>query len=160
MADQVFLQLEDFDGDAQLTSISTADVSDRVDFATWDTEMTTLRSQLLVWTLGRARSQGYRIVTNSQVPGAAASPVAQGSTQLILEMQDSVTQGTYIERLPHPDLLKANDVSANPAWIASGGLTIANPAHSAYISMKAALDASWESPLGNPGTLVRAYVEE
>lgn len=160
MADQVFLGLEDFDGDMQLTSVKVADVADRADFATWDAEMVTLRAQLLLWSAGRARIQGYRLVVNEQVPGAASSPIAQNAVQLILEMQDDTTQGIYIERIPAAALAKANDVGTNPAWIASGGLTIANPAHADYITLKAAIEASWESPNGNTGVLARAYIEE
>lgn len=159
MADQVFLTLEDYDGDPSTTSFSVRDVADLTDFATWDPVMVTLRTQLLLWTLGRARTQGYRIITNSQLPGAAASPVAQESTQAIFEMQDDLTGAIYTERLPCADLTKAAD-GANPAWIASGGLTIINPAHAGWATLKAAVEAAYESPNGNTGTLNRVYIEE
>lgn len=160
MADQTFMTIEDYDGDPSTTSFSVLDVADAADFATWDGLQVTLRSQLTAWTIGRVRTQGYRIVTNEQLPGAASSPVAQKSTQAIFEMQDDVTGSIYTERLPCADLTKAADGSSNPAWIASGGLTIINPAHAGWATLKAAVEAVWESPNGNSGILNRVYIEE
>lgn len=159
MADAVFLTLEDYDGDPTTTSFSVLDVADSADFATWDALQVTLRTQLLAWTLGRARVQGYRLVVNEQLPGAATSPVAQKSTQAIFEMQDAVTGAIYTERLPCADLTKAAAGGQN-AWIASGGLTIINPLHSGWATLKAAVEAVWESPNGNDGILNRVYIEE
>ena len=159
MADGVFLTLEDYDGDPTTTTFSVGDVADLGGFTAWDALMVTLRTRLLEWTLGRSRAQGYRIVTNEALPGAASSPVAQKSTQAIFEMQDAVTGAIYTERLPCADLTKAAD-GANPAWIASGGLTVINPAHAGWTTLKAAVEAVWESPNGNDGILNRVYIEE
>lgn len=157
MASKVIVAFRDYDNDRQQTSVDVTDASTTL-------QRQNLADGLQIWSIGA--NDGY-VEAIEQEPSAgiaATSPVAQGSTQLILEMKDSVTGKIYKERLPMPDLTKAADVSSNAAWMTTGqgadSLTVANPLHADYVTLQSAIDAAWQSPAGNTGTLQRAYVEE
>jgi hypothetical protein len=160
MPNQLRLRHNDFDGDTITNSILVRDE----DYATQDVKLDTLTTQIEAWLCGRLqdREDIRKVVENG--PGKAITPIAQGSTQLILEVEDTNTGVIYRERMAMPDLGKANDAGADPAWLAVGqgsnSLTIINPAHSSWDTLKAAYDAVGVSPEGNNTVLVRAYIEE
>jgi hypothetical protein len=160
MPNQLRLKHNDFDGDAITNSIAVRDE----DYATQDAKLDTLNTQIQAWLCGRLQSRDdiRNVVENG--PGKAITPIAQGSTQLILEVEDLNTGVIYRERLAMPDLGKANDVGGAPAWLAVGqgqnSLTIINPDHDAWATLKTAYDAVGVSPEGNNTALVRAYIEE
>jgi hypothetical protein len=98
------------------------------------------------------------------VGGSSANPVAQDAVQAIVEMTDAVSGGIYRERIPQAKLDKADDGTPDPAWIVQGQgankVTVANPDHDDYATLKTAIEAVWESPNGNAGTLSRIYIEK
>lgn len=159
-----FLEItqDDFDGTPQTDGLRVKAVSEHASYTAFDTATGALATQLDAWTNGRAHAQNYNIKVVDNGPGKATLPAAQKSTQLIMEIKDVVTGTIYRERVAMPDLLKAADGS-NPAWIAQGqgnkSLTVANPVHAGYISLKAAYDAIGRSKNGNAATLERMYVE-
>jgi hypothetical protein len=81
----------------------------------------------------------------------------------ILEVEDLTTGIIYREKLPMPDLTKLPD-GTDEAWIKTGqganSLTIANPDHAGFTSLKTAYDAVGVSPEGNNTALRRMYIEE
>lgn len=160
MPNQLQLKYNDFDGDLKTTSIGVRAES----YATQAAKLDTLTTQLEAWGIGRlhTRNDVREIVNNG--PGAATSPVAQGNITLILEVEDTVTGIVYREKFPMPDLTKAADGGSNAAFIKTGqgqnSLTIINPDHAAWATLKTAYDAVGESPEGNDTVLLRAYVEE
>jgi hypothetical protein len=163
MTDKLSLTFEDYDGSPQTTSFDIQSLADAVDFATWTTEVNALASALDLWSIGRARSQERTIVDVDNGKGSASSPVAQKSTQLIIEVEDSSTGVIYKERLPMPDLTKASDGDGDAAWIKTGqganSLTIMNPEHADFAVLKTAYDAIGESQGGSDRILRRCYVE-
>jgi len=158
------IKQDDFDGDAQTNSIRVEDVTAAGGYATFDTQTGALATQLDLWTCGRPHAQAYEIRIVDNGPGKATSPIAQSKSQLILETQDVVTGVIYRERVAFPKMDKANDGGGDAAWIAQGqgqnSLTVMNPAHADWTSLKTAYDAVGRSPEGNAAVLVRAYIEE
>lgn len=161
--DLLQIKQDDFDGDAQTNSIRVLGVEDSASYAAFDTAAGLLATQLDLWTCGRPHAQNYVIRVADNGPGKATSPIAQSKSQLILETQDTVTGVIYRERVAFPDLAKASD-GVDAAWVAVGqganSLTIMNPLHAGWTSLKAAYDAIGISPEGNPAVLVRGYIEE
>lgn len=164
MTDKLSLTFEDYDGSPQTTSIQIQALSDAVDFATWTSETGALASALDLWSIGRAREQTRTITDVDNGKGSAVSPVAQKSTQLILEVEDSSTGVIYKERLPMPDLTKVADGDGDAAWIKTGqganSLTIMNSEHADFAVLKTAYDAIGESEGGADRILRRCYVEQ
>lgn len=160
MPNQLRIALDDFDGDTKTTSIAARDEA----YATQEAKLNTLGTQLLLWSSGRDHRGEHILQQYDNGPGKATSPVAQGATMLILEVQDTVTGVIYREKLPMPNLTRANDAGGDPAWLAVGqgsqSLTIINPDHDGWGTLKTAYDAVGVSPEGNNTILVRAYVEE
>lgn len=160
MPNQLRVVYDDFDGDQKTTSIAARDEA----YSTQEAKLDAFSVQLDLWAGGRNHRVDHirEVVDNG--PGRATSPVAQGSTMAILEVQDVVTGIIYREKLPMPNLTRANDAGGNPAWIAVGqganSLTIMNPEHTGWASFKTAYDAIGISPEGNNTVLVRAYIEE
>lgn len=154
MPSQVQVSFRDYDGDRQTTSIPVSDSS-------LTAERQDLADGLQVWSIGANDGYVEAIEREAATGVSATSPVAQKSTQLIVEMEDSVTGRIYRERIPMPDLTMADDAASNPAWVKAGGVTIANPAHENYnLYLKTPFETAWVSPAGNAGVLNRAYVEE
>lgn len=91
---------------------------------------------------------------------AALTPLAQKDLSAIMELRDDVTGGTYIRRLPMPNLAKADDVGANPAYVVVNGVTVFNPLHADYITFKTEIETHLISDNGNAVTLQRIYIEE
>jgi len=160
MSNQLRAKYNDYDGTPQTASVAVVDEA----YATLAAKLVTLQSEIDAWLIGRVQSVEHIIEIADNGYGKAASPAAQKGLQLILEVEDSVTLVTYRERLPMPYLGRANDAGGDPAWIPVGqganSLTIINPDHSAWATLKAAYDAVGVSPDGNPTTLTRAYVEK
>jgi hypothetical protein len=158
----VYVQ-DDFDGDAKTVSYDTMDVTIAGGFAAWETKLDALQSGLALWAVGREHRVEHVIVAEENGPGKATSPIAQGNIRLIIEGQDVLTGTIYRFPLPMPDLGKASD-GTDPAWIAVGqgsqSLTVANPLHADYATLKTAFEAIAMSPNGNGVDLVRAYIEE
>jgi len=156
--------LQDFDGDVKSTTWETKDVTVAGGFAAWQTKLNALQSALILWGIGREARVEHIIVEEDNGPGKATSPIAQGGTRLILEGQDALTGTIYRYPLPMPDLGKADDAGSDPAWIAVGqgqqSLTIANPDHADYATLKTAFEAIVNTQNENGVTLVRAYIEE
>ncbi len=157
MSDKVRLSLRDFDGTRQTTSIA-------VDSGATPAERATLVAEAIQWTAGLKDGHIDENEITAPVGGSSSNPVAQESVQLIVEMVDAVTGGVYRERIPQAYLDKADDGGADPAWVVTGqganSLTIANSDHEDYPTMLAAIEAVWESPNGNAGTMNRMYIEK
>ena len=157
MSDKVRRSYRDFDGTRQTTSVA-------VDSGATPAERATLSAEMNKWSAGLPDGHIDENEITAPVGGSSTNPVAQESVQLIVEMVDSVTGGVYRERIPQAELDKADDGGADPAWIVTGqgqnSLTIANPAHEDYPTLLAAIEAVWESPNGNAGTMNRAYIEK
>lgn len=153
MAGQVIHKQRDFDNDNVQTSIR---VNDGITLS----NAGALIDALDLWGGGEDGGSYWQQEIRADGQSAAASPVVQGGVRVVLEMVDSVTGKAFKEFLPMPDLAKAADVGTNNAFVVSGGLTTLNPLHADYVVLKAELDARWESPDGNAGTLSRAYIEE
>lgn len=157
MSDKVRRSFRDFDGTRQTTSIA-------VDSGATPAERATLSAEMNKWSAGLPDGHIDENEITAPVGGASANSVAQESVQLIVEMVDSVTGGVYRERIPQAYLDKADDGGADPAWVKTGqganSLTIANTAHEDYPTTLAAIEAVWESPNGNAGTMNRMYIEK
>lgn len=157
------LKQDDFDGDAKTVTYDTMDVTLAGGFATWQTKLNALESALVLWSAGRKHRVEHIIVNEDNGVGKATTPIAQGNLRLIIEGQDSLTGTIYRFPLPMPDLAKAVSGS-DPAWIAVGqgnqSLTVANPLHADYATLKTAFEAIAMSPNENAVTMVRAYIEE
>ncbi len=157
MSDKVRKSYRDFDSTRQTTSIA-------VDAGATTGERATLSTEMDKWSAGNP--DGHVDEDEIAVPNgnSASSPVAQESTQGILEMKDAVTGQIYRERLPQVDTAKADDGTPDSAWTTTGqvanSLTVANPDHDDYATLVTAIEAVWESPNGNAGTLERLYVEK
>jgi hypothetical protein len=160
MPNQFRVVYDDFDGDAKTTSIAVRDEP----YSTQAAKLDTFAVQLDLWAGGRNHRVDHILNVVDNGPGRATSPVAQGSTTAVLEIQDTVTGIIYREKLPMPNLVRGNDVGGNSAWIAVGqgqnSLTIMNPEHAGWATFKAAYDAIGVSAEGNDAVLVRAYIEE
>jgi len=158
------LSQNDFDGDLKTVTHETLDVTLAGGFATWTTKLNAYQAALALWGIGRENRVEHIVIVEDNGPGKATSPIAQGNIRLILEGQDALTGTIYRYPLPMPDLGKAVDGGADPAWIAVGqgqsSLTIANPAHADYDTLKAAFEAIVSTQNENGVTLVRAYIEE
>lgn len=163
MAEQLRLTFQDYDGTGQTTSIRVIELDAPANYATWETPVGALATAIATLSAGRDARQEYiiGIVDNGQ--GSATSPVAQGSTQAILEIEEISTGNIYKERVPMPDLTMADDVGTNDAWVKVGqgqnSLTILNPAHAFFTTLKDAYDAVGVSPNGLSATLNRVYIE-
>jgi len=157
MSDKVRISFRDFDGTRQTTSIA-------VDSGATPAERATLYDELLQWSAGSPDGHIDENEITAPDGGASTNPVAQEAVQAILEMQDTVTGQIYRERLPQAYLDKADDGGADAAWTVVGqganSLTVANSEHEDYPTLLAAIEAVYESPNGNAGTLERMYVEK
>jgi len=155
---------DDFDGDMKTVTFECSDVTLAGGFATWTTLLATLKTELAKWAIGREHKVENIITIEDNGAGKATSPIAQGNLRLIIEGQDSLTGTIYRYPLPMPDLGKAADAGTDPAWIAVGqgsqSLTVANPAHADYATLKTAFEAACKSPNENAVVMVRAYIEE
>jgi len=162
--DLLKIKQDDYDGDAQTNSLRVEDVTSAGSYATFDTQTGALAAALDLWTIGRPHAQSYEIRVADNGPGKASSPIAQSKSQLILETQDAVSGVIYRERVAFPHLGKADDGGGDEAWIAQGqgqnSLTVINPLHADWTTLKNAYDACGRSPEGNAAVLVRAYIEE
>ena len=156
--------LQDFDGDVKSTTWETKDITIAGGFASWQTKLDALQAALILWGIGREYRVEHIIVKEDNGPGKATSPIAQGNLRLILEGQDALTGTIYRYPMPMPDLGKSADAGTDPAWIAVGqgqnSLTIANPDHADYDTLKAAFEDIVNTQNENGVTLVRAYIEE
>src|SRR6185503_19007900 len=154
----------DYDGDQKQVSWTTKEVADYTDYAQWNADMIDLEAIIDVWCIGRAVKTEFGEVNTDNGAGSATSPVAQGNLRVILEGQDTVNGQIYKFPIPMPDLTKANDGGGDPAWIKVGqganSLTVINPNHADYASLKTRFELNVISPNGNSVVLVRAYVEE
>jgi hypothetical protein len=154
----------DFDGDKKTSSFETLDVTIAGGFTTWQTKINALESALVLWGVGRKQRVEHIIINEDNGPGKATSPLAQGRLRLVMEGQDALTGTIYRYFLPMPDLGKANDAGTNPAWIAVGqgqnSLTVANPDHADYATLKTAFENIVATQNENGVTLARAYIEE
>lgn len=91
---------------------------------------------------------------------AASTPLAQKDLSAVVELRDNVTGGTYIRRIPMPDLSKADDVGTNPAYVVQNGVTVFNPAHADYATLVTQIETHFISDNGNAVTVQRIYIEE
>lgn len=157
MADQLILWFRAFDSDRLQTSIATQ-------ITATDAERQSLADALQLWSAGNSDGVAKQIEMEAPTGVAASSPVAQRRSQLIIEMKDNLNGKVYRDRLPFPNTNKAQDAELDPAWISVGQgsntLTVANPAHADYTTLKTELEATWVSPNGNTGQFVRAFIEE
>jgi len=157
MSDKVRRSYRDFDGTRQTTSIA-------VDSGATPAERATLSAEMNKWSAGSPDGHIDENEITAPTGGASTNAVAQESVQAILEMKDAVTGQIYRERIPQAYLDKADDGGTDAAWTVVGqganSLTVANPLHEDYPTLVTAIEAVWESPNGNAGTLERMYVEK
>lgn len=157
MSDKVRRSYRDFDGTRQTTSIA-------VDSGATAGERATLSAQLNLWSAGAPDGHIDENEITAPTGAASTNSVAQESTQGILEMKDATTGQIYRERIPQINTGKADDATPDPAWTTTGqganSLTVANPDHDDYPTLVTAIEAVWESPNGNAGTLERLFVEK
>jgi hypothetical protein len=157
MSDKVRRSYRDFDGTRQTTSIA-------VDSGATPAERATLSAQMNLWSAGSPDGHIDENEITAPDGGSSTNPVAQEAVQVILEMKDAVTGQIYRERIPQAYLDKADDGTPDAAWTTTGqgdqSLTVGNPAHDDYATFKTAIEAVWESPNGNAGTLERTYIEK
>jgi len=78
-------------------------------------------------------------------------------------MKDNVNGKTYRERIPMPHLAKAVDAGLEVAWLAESdssgnSISVANPAHADFATLKTAIEAVYLSPEGNTGVLLKVFV--
>lgn len=155
MADHIKVAWRDFDNDRQSVAYDQLEGSDM------ETNAPLLKVELDKWTAGGEGGYGFfeQLTVDSGVK--ATSPIAQRSTQAIVEMLDSVNGRTYITRIPMPNLAKANDAQTppQPAFSVTDGKTIFNPLHTDYALLVASMTA-FASPEGNAVTIQRIYIEE
>lgn len=160
MPNQLRLSFDDFDGDMKTTSIAVRTEA----YSTQAAKLDALADALRALAIGRDHSEAHVRSISDNGPGRATSPVAQGKTSLVLEVQDTVTGVVYREKLPMPNLTLGDDLSGDPHWIATGqgnnSLTVLNPAVGSFATLKTAYDAVGTSPEGNNTEFLRAYVEE
>jgi len=157
MSHKVRRSYRDFDGTRQTTSIA-------VDSGATPAERATLSAELNKWSAGSPDGHIDENEITAPTGGSASSPVAQESTQGIMEMKDAVTGQIYRERIPQVDTAKVADGTPDDAWTTTGqgelSLTIANSNHDDYATLVAAINEVWESPNGNAGTFQRMYIEK
>lgn len=150
-----FIAWRDFDNDRQEVSY---DVLDTADVASW----TGFAAATDSWLCGASAGGGFYDDQAPDLGVPSPTPIAQSASQAIIEMVDTVNGRTYRKRLPFPDMAKADDaqVPPQPAFVVSGGLTIFNPDHTDYATIKSEIETNLASPVGNPVTLSRIYIEE
>lgn len=157
MSDKVRRSWRDYDGTRQTTSIA-------VDGGATPAERATLSAQMNLWSAGDPDGHIDENEITAPTGGSSSNPVAQEAVQAILEMKDAVTGQIYRERVPQAYLDKADDATPDPAWTVTGqgaqSLTVGNPNHDDYATLVTAIEAVWESPNGNAGTLERMYIEK
>lgn len=156
MADKYLFSWRDFDNDRQQVSWDVLEAgASNADWQAWKAEFDK-------WTAGSDGEGGYFEILQSDSGVGASTPVAQSSTQAIVEYTDTVTGRPYVKRIPFPDLTKADDaqVPPQPAFIQSGGLTIFNPDHTDYAPLVSAIENTAVSPAGNFVQVTRIYLEE
>jgi len=152
----VIVYFRDYGGDVVSTGIPVQVTADGA-------ERQAVVDQLQLWSIGQDDGADDVSELEARVGNGATSPAAQSGLYAYIAMRDNVNGRTYKERLPMPDLAKAVDVSSNVAWLtetdsSGNSVTYANPAHAAYVTLKAALEAAYVSPAGNTATLSRIYV--
>ena len=143
----------DFDNDRQEVSYP---VNDTAVVADWSGFAVHLDN----WLCGASAGGGFYDDQAPDLKVAATTPIAQSASQAIMEVIDTVNGNAYRYRLPFPNLAKAVDGTGKPPFVVSGGLTIFNPDHADYAPFKADIESDLESPVGNPITLARIYIEE
>ena len=153
MPNQFIGRYRDYDNDVKQTSVALQPTAVEADAVT-------LGATFNVWSAGQEGGQYFQKELLADSGNGSNSVIAQGKLRIVLEMVDDVTGKTFREFIPMPSLDKAADVGTNSAYIKSGGLTMLNPLHSDYVTMKSTLDTHWMSPAGNNGTLSRGYIEE
>jgi len=154
---------DDFDGDSRTVTWEVQDAAAAGGYAAWVTAMGTLYGEINKWSRGRDHRAERIEVIEDNGPGKSLSPIAQGNLRVICEGQDVVTGSIYRFPIPMPDLGKAAS-GGDEAWIAVGqgndSLTLMNPEHADYATLKTAFEANVKSPNGNDVTFVRGYIEE
>lgn len=157
MSDQVIVYLRDFDNDVVSTGIPTAS-------AATPAQRQDVVDAIQIWSIGANDGADAKTQIEPRVGSAATTSLAQGGEYAYMEFKDSVTGTIFRERLPMPDLGKADDIEGDPAWVSQGSgsssLTVMNTAHADYATLKANLEAAYESPNGNSGTLERVYIPD
>lgn len=153
MTDKLVYRKADYDGDIQQISIDVAD-------GTLEADVSTLYSQIDAWIAGENRGAFHSEQILGDTGQASSDVTVQGALQCIAEVVDAVTGRSYMYRLGIPDLSKVDDIDTDPAWVKSGGLTVANPAHADWPTLQQEFADNVLSPLGNAVTLERLYIEE
>jgi len=154
MASKMVLAWRDFDRDKQqvgYTVKSTITIADMNPFVTIFNN----------WSGGAPAGSYFNDEFAADGGLASTNVTAQSRSQAILELQDAVTGSIFHARLPFPNMLKADDVGANPAYVVSGGYTVFNPAHADYATLKTEVEDNLANPdTGNAVLLNRVYLEE
>jgi hypothetical protein len=116
-----------------------------------------------LWSIGENDGADQLTELEARIGVGSTSPLAQSGVYAYMLMQDNVNGKTYKERIPMPDLAKAVDLESDVAWLAetdiSGqSISVGNPAHSDYATLKTAMEDAYVSPAGNTAQLIRIYV--
>lgn len=156
MADKYIFSWYDFDKDRQQVSFDVLEAGGSIaDYQAWKTEFDK-------WTAGSDGEGGFFEILVDDSGVASSNPVAQSRSQAIIELEDSVNGKVFKKRLPFPNLTKANDAQTppEPAFVRSGGLTVFNPDHTDYGTLKSAIENTAVTPDGNSALVSRIYIEE
>lgn len=155
MPDKIIFAWRDYDNDRQQVSYDFLEATD------FTAKAPALKTELDKWTIGGEGGYGYfeQLVEDGDSP--ATSPIAQRSTQAIVECLDTVNGRTYTYRIPMPDLTKVADgqFPPQPAFTVTDGKTMFNPLHTDFALLVTAFDGM-QSPVGNAVTIQRIYIEE
>lgn len=116
-----------------------------------------------LWSIGENDGADQLSELEPRIGVGSTSPLAQSGMYAYIVMQDNVTGKNYKERIPMPDLAKAVDLEGDFAWLAEvdlsgSSVSVANPAHADFATLKAAMEAAYISPAGNTAQLIRVYV--
>lgn len=153
---QTIAYFRDFGGEVVSTGIPSQVTSTKA-------ERQALVDAIQLWSAGENDGADELLELEARIGNGANSPQAQSGVYAYMLLTDNINGRSYKERLPMPDLAKAVDVDSDSAWIAEtdasgNSISVANPLHADYATLKAAIEAVYVSPAGNTATLSRVYV--
>jgi len=150
---KVVLTLRDYDGDKKQTSVELGPVTDGASYVTREGQAVAIRDAV---NAVAGNIAGYDFLAQSTEPNNinTATPLFQTHVRWLVELFDSVTgDGPYIFDIPTADLGTAGLFL--PASVEH------DPAHAAWIALKAALNGIAINPrTGSTMTVGRIYLEE
>jgi hypothetical protein len=150
---KVVLTLRDYDGDKKQTSLELGPVTDGPSYVTREAQAAAIRDAV---NTVAGNIAGYDFLAQSTEPNNinTATPLFQTHVRWLVELFDSVTgDGPYIFDIPTADL--------GTAGLFLPSSVEHDPAHAAWIALKAALNGIAINPrTGSTMTVGRIYLEE